>query len=71
VKIGVILSEGDVSFLDEYAGSHGLPTRSSVLLRAVRLLRESELGCDYAEAWDEWAEAGEGDAWDAARDTAS
>jgi hypothetical protein len=30
----------------------------------VRLLRASELGGDYADAWKEWSEAGDAEAWD-------
>jgi hypothetical protein len=37
-----------------------------VVHKAVRLLRASELAADYAAAWDEWADSGEADLWDAA-----
>jgi hypothetical protein len=33
------------------------------LLKAIRLLRISELGSAYAEAWSEWSE-GDGDMWE-------
>lgn len=63
MKLSASLPDDAVGFLDEYARSHGMSTRSSVLLKAVRLLRDSELGGDYAEAWNEWAKADEDEAW--------
>jgi len=38
-------------------------SRSAVLLKAIRLLRISELGSAYAEAWSEWDE-GDGQSWE-------
>ena len=35
-----------------------------MLQQAVALLRDRQLGTDYASAWEEWA-AGDGDLWDA------
>jgi len=32
--------------------------------KAVRLLRASELGPDYEEAWSEWTQRDDGDVWD-------
>jgi hypothetical protein len=29
----------------------------------MRLLRANELGSDYEQAWDEWIDTGERDAW--------
>lgn len=62
MKLSVSLPEEDVEFLDEYASSTGIPTRSAVLQKAVRLLRAAELGSAYAQAWDEFAT----DGWDEA-----
>ena len=64
MKLSASLPDEDVEFLDAYARSHRLDSRSSALRRAVRLLREAELGGDYADAWDEWNSAGEHEAWD-------
>jgi Arc/MetJ-type ribon-helix-helix transcriptional regulator len=64
MKLSVSLPDEDVDFLDAHARAHGLSTRSSVLRRAVRLLRDSELGNDYADAWEEWASSGEAEAWE-------
>ncbi len=58
------LPDDDVEYLDRYASMQGLPSRSAALHRAVRLLRASELGAAYEDAWAEWAEAGEDDAWE-------
>jgi Arc/MetJ-type ribon-helix-helix transcriptional regulator len=66
MKISVSLAEEDIEFLDEYAKNLGVPSRSAVIQRAVRLLRAAQLGPAYAEAWSEWEAEGEADAWDAA-----
>lgn len=65
MKLSVSLPSGDVEFLDKYAADHGVESRSGVVQRAVVLLRASELGDDYAAAWDEWEASGDG-AWDSA-----
>ena len=65
MKLSVSLTDDDVRFLDDLAAKHGYPSRSSVIQRAVRLLRGIELGEAYAAAWEEWASTdGAGD-WDA------
>jgi len=66
VKISVSLPDEDVEFLDEYARSLGVRSRSAVIQRAVRLLRAAELGPAYAEAWEEWDASGDADLWDSA-----
>ena len=66
MKLSVSLPEEDVEYLDAYAESQGLDSRSAALQKAVRLLRASELGADYEDAWAEWASSGEGELWDAA-----
>lgn len=64
MKISVSLSEADVAFLDEYAKTLKIGSRSAVVQRAVRLLRASGLAPAYAEAWKEWEESEDADAWD-------
>lgn len=64
MKVSLSLPGEDVEFLDEYARSQGLPSRSAAVHRAVRLLRAAELGADYEDAWDEWHAAGEAEAWE-------
>jgi len=65
MKISVSLPEEDVEFLDRYAQSVAAGSRSAVVQRAIRLLRATELGPDYAQAWEEWATSGDAEAWDA------
>lgn len=59
MKISVSLPDEDVQFLDAYAKSRGIPSRSAAVTRAVRSLRVLELSEDYADAWEEWAEESE------------
>ncbi len=66
MKLSVSLPNEDVEFLDEYARTQGYDSRSAVVHRAVRLLRSTELGEAYADAWSEWSETGEADVWDVA-----
>ncbi len=60
------LPDDDVAFLDSYAASAGIASRSAVVHRAVRLLRAADLGADYEDAWREWAASDEAETWDAA-----
>jgi Arc/MetJ-type ribon-helix-helix transcriptional regulator len=64
MKVSVSLPEEDVEFLDDYAHSQGYESRSAVLHKAVRLLRASELGGAYEDAWDEWQSTGEAQIWE-------
>ncbi len=64
MKLSVSLPDDDVRFVDDYARSQGIASRSAVVQRALRLLRASELGPAYEAAWTEWADAGEGAVWD-------
>jgi len=66
MKISVSLSDEDIEFLDEYAKSLGVRSRSAVIQRAVRLLRVTGLGPAYAEAWEEWEATGGSNVWDSA-----
>ena len=58
MKVSVSLPDDDVDYLDQYAQAQGLPSRSAAVHKAVRLLRASELGAAYEDAWGEWADAG-------------
>ena len=64
MKVSISLPDEDVEFLDAYAESQGFASRSAVLHKAVRLLRASELGPAYEDAWTEWSDSGEADVWD-------
>jgi len=55
MKLSVSLPDEDVEYLDAYAETQGLESRSAALRKAVRLLRASELGAAYEDAWTEWA----------------
>ena len=54
MKLSVSLPEGDVEYLDAYAERQRLGSRSASVQKAVRLLRASELGAAYEQAWSEW-----------------
>ena len=65
MKLSVSLPDEDVEYLDTYAQTQGLESRSAALRKAVRLLRASELGAAYEDAWAEWAEGTDSELWDA------
>jgi Arc/MetJ-type ribon-helix-helix transcriptional regulator len=65
MKVSVSLPEDDVEFLDSYAQAQGIESRSAVLRRAVGLLRASQLGDAYEEAWASWAASDDASAWEA------
>jgi Arc/MetJ-type ribon-helix-helix transcriptional regulator len=66
MKVSVSLPEDDVEFLDAYAHAQGIESRSAVLHKAVGLLRATQLGDAYEEAWDSWEGSDDASAWEAA-----
>jgi Arc/MetJ-type ribon-helix-helix transcriptional regulator len=58
------LPEEDIDFLDAYANSNGIASRSAAVHAAVRLLRASELGPAYEDAWSDWSEGADAELWD-------
>ena len=66
MKLSVSLPSVDVDFLDSYAHQHGFGSRSAAVQEAIRLLRASELGDAYEEAWTEWETSGDAEAWERA-----
>ncbi|MEI6497162.1 MAG: ribbon-helix-helix domain-containing protein [Actinomycetota bacterium] len=64
MKVSVSLPDDDVAFLDAYAEHEGYSSRSAVLHKAVRLLRASELGAAYEDAWATWSADSGNDASD-------
>jgi Arc/MetJ-type ribon-helix-helix transcriptional regulator len=64
MKVSVSLPVEDVAFLDSYAHSQGIASRSAVLHKAVRLLRASQLGAAYEEAWASWATSDDDILWE-------
>jgi Arc/MetJ-type ribon-helix-helix transcriptional regulator len=70
MKLSVSLPEVECEFLDKCVEQGLYPSRSAIVLRALRLLRSADLGKMYSDAFDEWDESDEGADWDAI-DTAS
>lgn len=66
MKVSVSLPEADVAYLDAYARSQGLDSRSAVIHQAVRLLRANELSDAYEDAWQDWDCEADAKLWDAA-----
>ena len=64
MKLSVSLPVEDVSYLDAYAQAQGLESRSAAVHKAVRLLRSSELGAAYEDAWTSWAASDDADLWE-------
>jgi len=64
MKVSVSLPEDDIEFLDTYAQLQGIGSRSAVVHKAVGLLRASELGDAYEDAFASWSDEGDADAWD-------
>lgn len=64
MKVSVSLSPEDVTTLDEFAASAGLPSRSAAVQHAVRLLRTAGLEQEYEQAWDEWDSSGDRELWE-------
>ena len=63
MKLSISLPEEEVGFLDDYARSQGIKSRSGVVKEALRLLRTMDLTDDYAAAWAEWNDD-DSRAWD-------
>lgn len=51
-------------FLDNYQEQHQVSSRSEVISKAIKLLRERELGRAYYEAGLEWAESEDAKLWE-------
>lgn len=66
MKLSVSLPDEDVEFLDSFAKEQGIESRSAVVHKAVRLLRATQLGDAYAEAWDDWSSSDDAERWDSA-----
>lgn len=68
MKVSVSLPAEDVEFLDEYAASQGIGSRSAAVHKAVRLLRASGLGAAYEDAWTDWTETDDSQLWETTTD---
>lgn len=65
MKLSVSLPDEDVTFIDAYAESAGVESRSAVVQRAIAALRAQRLEQDYEAAFAEWDESGEAALWEA------
>lgn len=63
MKLSVSLPDEDVAVLDEFVRAKGLPSRSSALQQAVRMLRLPDLEQHYEDAWREWEASEDHKAW--------
>ena len=66
MKVSVSVPDEDIEFLDDYAKTHRVASRSAALQRAIRLLRASELTDSYDAAFREWSDDPGNAAWDTA-----
>ena len=66
MKLSISLPDDDIRFLDAYAETEGLGSRSAALRKAIRLLRASELGPAYEQAFAEWDGSDDAALWDSA-----
>ncbi|MGH3825104.1 MAG: antitoxin [Pseudonocardiaceae bacterium] len=64
MKLSVSMSEQDVEFLDDYASSHGVRSRSAAVAQAVALLRAHVLSDSYERAWAEWEASEDASVWE-------
>ena len=64
MKLSVSLPESECEYLDQCVEEGLYPSRSAVLLRALRLLRSADLGAMYSDAIAEWDQSGTGSDWD-------
>lgn len=66
MKVSVSLPAEDVEFLDSYARERGAQSRSAAVHKAVGLLRATQLGDAYEDAWDSWESSDDAGAWESA-----
>lgn len=66
MKVSVSLPDEDVEFLDSYAQAQGIESRSAAVHKAVGLLRATQLGEAYEEAWNSWEGSDDAGAWESA-----
>ena len=65
MRLSINLQEEEVGFLDAYARSRGIKSRSGVVSAALRLLhRQEAVDQDYATAFTEWSDGEENEAWE-------
>jgi hypothetical protein len=57
MKVSLSLPDEDVEVLDSYARAQGTEPGSAAVYKAVGLLRATQLGEAYEEAWASWESA--------------
>ena len=57
-----------MTFIDNYARTQRIASRSAVVRRAVELLRRVDLGHDYTAAWAEWTGSDDSSDWERVAD---
>ena len=65
MKFSINLPAAELNFLDKCVKDGRYPSRSAVVLDALRLLRSAEMGAMYADAFTEWDKSKEGIDWNA------
>jgi putative addiction module CopG family antidote len=65
MKFSINLPAAEMNFLDKCVETGRYPSRSAVVLDALRLLRRADLGAVYADAFTEWDKSKEGINWNA------
>ena len=65
MKFSINLPAAELNFLDKCVEDGRYPSRSAVVLDALRLLRSADLGAMYADAFTEWDKSKEGIDWNA------
>ena len=65
MKFSINLPAAELNFLDKCVEDGRYPSRSAVVLDALRLLRSADLGTMYADAFTEWDKSKEGIDWNA------
>ena len=64
MKLSISIPEEECEFLDQCVEDGLYPSRSAVVLRALRLLKNADLGAMYGEAFAEWQASAEAADWD-------
>ncbi len=65
MKFSINLPAAEMNFLNKCVKDGRYPSRSAVVLDALRLLRSAEMGAMYADAFTEWDKSKEGIDWNA------
>ena len=64
MKLSISIPEEECEFLDQCVEDGLYTSRSAVVLRALRLLKNADLGAMYGEAFAEWQASAEAADWD-------